>query len=275
MRLGVNTTFPHKDPEEWAKNLAEKGYRASRFPVTYRSDLKTTDEYLKAAAEYDIMIAEVGVWNSPHDTDPVKRQQARDDLKTALEFADYVKAKCCVNISGAAGPVWNLLYKENYAEELYEENVRLVQDLLDAVKPKYTTFALEPMQWMLPDSPEQYAQFLKDVDRPACAAHMDASNFLYSPRTFLDYEGIVDRSFDLLGDRIISCHLKDIKIDRERYSFCLYEVPLGDGVLNLAHYIERIEKLDPDMPVLFEHWKTEADFDKCLNYMKERYADRI
>ncbi len=275
MRLGVNTTFPHRDPEDWAKQLAAEGYRASRFPVSYHTDLKLVDEYLAAAKEYDLLIAEVGVWNSVHDSDPAKAAQAVQDQKDALGFADYVHARCCVNISGAAGPVWNLLYPENFSEETYEKNIRIVQDLLDTVRPKETYYTLEPMQWMLPDSPEQYLQFVKDVDRERFAVHMDASNFLYSPATFIDYEGIVDRSFDLLGDRIRSCHMKDCTLDRERYSFCVYEVPCGDGLLNLEHYMDRIQALDPEMPVLFEHWKTKEEFDRCLAYVKRVRGDYL
>ena len=269
MRIGVNTTFPHKSPEEWARHLHDKGYRASRFPVNYKTDLKLVDEYLAAAAEYDIMIAEVGVWNSVHDSDPAKAAAAIRDQKDALGFADYVKARCCVNISGAAGEEWNLLYKENYAPELYEKNIRIVQELIDEVQPKYTCYTLEPMQWMLPDSPEQYLQFMQDVNREHFAVHMDASNFLYSPKTFIDYEGIVDRCFDLLGPAIKSCHVKDCTLDRERYSFCIYEVPLGQGILNVGHYLDRIEALDPDMPALFEHLKLEEEFDTCFAHVRE------
>ena len=36
------------------------------------------DAYVKAAAERDIMIAEVGVWNSPHHPDPEQAALARE-----------------------------------------------------------------------------------------------------------------------------------------------------------------------------------------------------
>lgn len=275
MRIGVNKTFPHDSPEQWAKHLHDKGYRASRFPVSWRTDLRKVDEYLAAAREYDIMIAEVGVWNSPHSTDPAAAAAAVRDLKDALGFADYVGARCCVNISGAAGPVWNLCYKENYSPKLYEKNVRLVQTLLDDIRPKKTYFTFEPMQWMLPDSPQQYLQFVRDVDRERFAVHMDATNFLYSPKTFLDFERIVDESFDLLGPMIRSCHIKDCRLDEERYSFCVYEVPCGDGVLNFGHYLDRIEALDPDMPALFEHLKEEEEFDRCFAHVRAIRPDYV
>lgn len=268
MRIGVNTTFPHKDPEDWARHLHEKGYRASRFPVSYHTELALVDEYLAAAKQYDILIAEVGVWNSPHHPDEKIAAAAVRDLKDALGFADYVGANCCVNISGAAGEQWNLCYKENYSPALYEKNVSLVRELIDEVQPQKTYFTLEPMQWMLPDSPEQYLQFVRDVSRERFAVHMDATNFINSPKTFLDFENIVGRSFDLLGPMIRSCHIKDCRLDETRYSFCVHEVPCGDGVLDFGHYLDRIESLDPDMPALFEHLKLEEEFDRCFAHVR-------
>ena len=269
MRYGVNTTFAHETPQDWAQGLQQAGYRASCFPVSWRTPLKLVDEYVAAAREFDILIAEVGVWNSPHASDAAAARQAKEDLFSALEFADYVGARCCVNISGAAGPVWNLCYRENYDSALYEKNVLLVQALLDRVQPKHTFFTLEPMQWMLPDSPQQYLQFLRDVDRPRFGVHMDATNFINSPRTFVEFDDVVDQSFDLLGPYIKSCHVKDCCLDETRYSFCVHEVPCGDGVLDVGHVLDRIAALDDDMPVLFEHLKAPAQFARCLAHVKK------
>lgn len=60
MRLGLNFTPPHETPEEWADILIERGYRAASFPVNYKAPAHVIDAYVKAAAERDIMIAEVG-----------------------------------------------------------------------------------------------------------------------------------------------------------------------------------------------------------------------
>lgn len=273
MRIGINKTIPHETPEQWAQWLHDRGYRAAKFPGSYRIDLKLADEYVAAAKAYDIAIAEVGVWNNPNNPDPVLAAQAIAEQKEALAFADYVGARCCVNISGGVGPRWNALYAENYAPETYERCVEVIRDLLDSVKPTRTYFTYEPMQWMVPDTPEQYLQLIRDVDRERFAVHLDPTNWLYSPKTFLDYEGIVDRSFDLLGPWVRSCHIKDATLERELQSFCIYEVPLGEGLMNLRHYLDRIEALDPDMPVLFEHWKTMEEFDRCLAWCKREIPE--
>ena len=46
--------------------------------------------------------------NSPHHTDPRERSLAREACLEQLRLADYVNARCAVNVSGAAGPVWYL-----------------------------------------------------------------------------------------------------------------------------------------------------------------------
>ena len=74
---------------------------------------------------------------------------------------------------------------------------------------------------------------------------------------------------------IRSCHIKDCRLDEERYSFCVYEVPCGDGVLNFGHYLDRIEALDPDMPALFEHLKEEEEFDRCFAHVRAIRPDYV
>ena len=116
MRIGINYVKPHQTPEEWAEILSKKGYRASVFPVDYREPVSKIDAYVRAAEERDIMIAEVGVWKSPHLTDAAAAAQAQEYCLEQFKLADYVKARCCVNISGAAGEVWSFCYRENYSD---------------------------------------------------------------------------------------------------------------------------------------------------------------
>ena len=275
MRLGISHVLPHETAGQWAQELRGMGLSAAVFPVEYTAEERVIAAYADACRDSGLLIAEVGAWSNPVAENAEEREKALDKCIGQLRLADELGARCCVNISGAAGPVWNLCYKENYSPKLYEKNVRLVQTLLDDIRPKKTYFTFEPMQWMLPDSPQQYLQFVRDVDRERFAVHMDATNFLYSPRTFLDFERIVDESFDLLGPMIRSCHIKDCRLDEERYSFCVYEVPCGDGVLNFGHYLDRIEALDPDMPALFEHLKEEEEFDRCFAHVRAIRPDYV
>lgn len=252
MRLGVNTVPEHKTPEEWAEKLEGIGCRAASFPVDFRAPVSVIDAYVKAAKEHDILIAEVGVWNSPNDTDETKALAAQSVCEEQLRLAEYVQARCCVNVSGAKGPVWYQCYKENFSEELYHKNVEFLQRLCDAVNPKHTFYTLEPMQWMLPYTPAQYARLLRDVNRSGFAVHMDIVNFVRDPFTYTHTSQLVDEAFDTLGTYIKSCHLKDCILE-DGTTVSIQEVPPGQGAMDNLHYMERIRELDKDMPVLLEH----------------------
>lgn len=210
MRIGLNFTPPHESPEQWAEILENCGFRAASFPVDYRAPVGLIDAYTKAAREHDIRIAEVGVWDSPHLSDPQRAREAQTRCLEQFRLAEYIHADCCVNVSGAAGDQWFFCYRENYDEALYAKNVEFLQRLCDTVKPQHTVYALEPMQWMLPWDPRQYLKLLRDVDRKGCGVHMDIFNFVRDPYGYTHQEELMEEAFSLLGGSIASSHLKDI-----------------------------------------------------------------
>lgn len=269
MKLGINATPPHNNPQEWAQYLSSRGCRATAFPVNYTAPVNLIDAYVKAAKEQDICIAEVGVWNSPHVPDRRQSQKAREVAEEQLRLAEYIGANCCVNVSGAAGQDWAFCYEENYSEWLYDENVRFIQLLCDRVKPKRTCFTLEPMQWMVPDSPAAYVKILKDVDREGFAVHMDAINFIKDPYTYTHKKELLDECFSLLGEKIQSCHLKDC-ILKPGTTVAIQEVPLGEGTMEIAYYLEKIDKLGADTPVLLEHLPDMEAYDKAIAWLKSK-----
>lgn len=69
MRIGFNTTPPHRSPDEWGDILSSLGLRAAVFPVDFAAPINLIDAYVKVAAERDIRLAEVGAWSSPFLTD--------------------------------------------------------------------------------------------------------------------------------------------------------------------------------------------------------------
>lgn len=273
MRIGINFVPPHETPEQWGDLLVEKGYRATVFPVDYQAPVSLIDAYVKAADERDIRIAEVGVWNSPNHPDAGCAAKAARRCLEQFKLADYVRADCCVNVSGAAGEEWYYCYRENYGEELYDRNVAFVQKICDEVKPRYTSYALEPMQWMLPWSAKQYSQFLSDVGREHCKVHMDICNWVKDSYSYTHQEELMDEAFEILGKDIVSCHIKDIRL---KMGSCviLEEVPVGTGKLDLGRYLEWIDKLGPDMPVLIEHLQEMEAYDRARRWLKEHWECR-
>ncbi len=267
MRIGLNFVPHHESPEEWAEILTGLGYRASCFPVDYKAPASLIDEYVKAAKEHDIRIAEVGIWNSPHHPDQKIASRAKEACLEQFRLAEYIKAACCVNVSGAAGDIWHGCYKENFTEDLYWKNVAFIQELCDQVKPQNTYYTLEPMQWMVPCDPIQYRQLMKDVDRDCFAVHMDAVNFVKDPYTYTHMPELIEETFDLLSPYIKSCHLKDCVLE-PGLTVRIREVVPGQGEFPILQYLKRIETLDAEMPVMLEHLKDMTLYEQAYQHIK-------
>ena len=88
MRIGWSFVPSHSSPEEWAAILRENGVRAAAFPVDYRAPVSQIDAYAKAAEEADILIAEVGVWDSPFLPAPEKAAVAREKCLEQFRLAE-------------------------------------------------------------------------------------------------------------------------------------------------------------------------------------------
>lgn len=267
MRLGIAATLPHASPEEWAMRHKEAGLDAVVFPLAFDAPLPLIDRYVRAAHDSDLTIAEVGAWCNPMDPDPVKRRENRTYCLRQLELAEYIGACCCVNISGAAGAVWDGSYAENYAPETRHEIVTMIQSMLDQVKPVRTRYTLEPMPHMLPDSPGTYAELLREIDRPGFGVHVDIVNMLVSPRTYYDHRKLIADTFRLLGPHIASCHIKDAVLSHG-LTVSITETECGTGGLDLGCYIQEADHLCPELPMIIEHLSDINQYRQAISYVR-------
>jgi sugar phosphate isomerase/epimerase len=269
MRLGISHVLPHKTPADWARGLGALGLSAAVFPVDYTAPDAQIADYAAACREGGLLIAEVGAWSNPVSQDAAEREAALQKCVGQLRLAEELGARCCVNIAGAFGGTrWDGFHRLNYTEEAFEATVRSIQNIIDSVRPQHTTYCMEAMQWMIPDSPEQYLELMQRVDREAFAVHIDVTNWVYTPRSNLYSHEFIDHVFDLLGDGVRSCHLKDSKL-HQGMTCLLEEVPVGLGDLDIAHYIRRADALSPDMPMIIEHLTGDQAYIEAVGRVKE------
>ena len=76
-----------------------------------------------------------------------------------------------VLILGARGEIWDGFYKKTMIKT-YILIVDTTRDIIDSVDPKVHSMQLEPMPWMIPDSPDSYLKLIKDIDRKAFGVHL-------------------------------------------------------------------------------------------------------
>lgn len=271
MRLGISTSLTGLNPREWAEKMVKLGCKSVVFPVDYTADEKLIDEYVKMADEYDLVIAEVGVWRNAISDDPKEAAKNLDYTINQLKLADRIKAKCCVNVAGAiGGPRWDGGYKENFTDEAFNKIVQMIQTVIDTAKPVNTYFSIESMPWMIPSSPEEYLELIKAVDRDRFAAHLDIINMINCPERYFFSDDFMKHSFKLLGPYIKSCHLKDIRL-LDDYTFQLRECACGEGAFDFVSYMQEASNINSDMPMIIEHLKDDDAYEESIAYVLDHY----
>ncbi len=268
MKLGTSSPLRHNSPEEWAKKQIELGCTTVVFPAQSNEPEDVILGYKKAADDAGLTIAEVGIWRNALAADPAERKANMDYCVEQLRLADFLNARCAVNVAGAFGPVWDGGYKENFSKEAFDKTVAMVREIIDRADVKNTFFTLEPMPWMIPTGPKEYLKLIEAVDRDRFAVHMDIINMINSADRYFYADEFVEECGELLGDRIRSCHIKDVHLS-SRYTLRLEECGPGDGEFPLRHYAEKMNSIDADMPVILEHLDSDEKYIMFMGYLKE------
>jgi sugar phosphate isomerase/epimerase len=93
MRLGGPVLDDCCTPDLWIAALRQRGYTAAYCPLDGSADEATTHAYAQAAAEADIVVAEVGAWSNPISPDEQTRRTALAHCQTQLALADAIGAR--------------------------------------------------------------------------------------------------------------------------------------------------------------------------------------
>ena len=269
MRLGGSVMNPYNSPKEWLSQVKELGYSAVVFPVDSNASASTIREYADVCRDNDLLIGEVGAWRNVMALDPKERQANLDWNIRQLELAETVGANCCVNISGSFAEYWDGYHPDLDTRETWDLVVSNTQRIIDAVKPTHTAYSLEPMPWMVPESPEQYLQLMKDIDRPAFKVHLDYCNMLNSIDRYRHASAFITHCFELLGPHIVSIHAKDALIVQGGLPIVINEVIPGAGSLDLSLVTKLAHGLGDDTPVFVEHLDTHEQYMHAANVMRQ------
>ncbi|MBL7141441.1 MAG: sugar phosphate isomerase/epimerase [Planctomycetes bacterium] len=268
MRLGGPVNEKSGDPAAWVEAVTGFAYRAVYCPVTEKADDATVAAYAKAAAEADLVIAEVGAWSNPLSPDDAERRKNIDYNQKRLALAERIGARCCVNIAGSRSKdSWHGPCAENFTAETFDLIVETVRAIIDAVKPTRTYYTLECMAFAPPYTADNYLALLKAVDRERFAVHFDPVNIIWSPMRFYQTGEVIREFVQKLGPRIRSCHAKDIGLT-DQLTVHLSEVLPGTGGLDYPTLLKELDRLDPDLPLMLEHLKGAEEYAKAAQHVR-------
>jgi sugar phosphate isomerase/epimerase len=267
VRLGGPVPGDFSDPADWIKAVKSLRYSAAYCPLQPGASGELIKAFRAEAKKNNILIAEVGAWcNTLDPNEPARREAIKKNID-ALLLADEIGASCCVNISGARGEIWDGPYPGNYSKDTFDLIVETVRHIIDQVKPLTTFYTLEPMPYMLPDSPDSCLKLLKAVDRKQFGVHLDPVNMISSPQKYFNNAAFLKECFAKLAPYIKSIHAKDIIILPE-LTVHLEERRPGSGFLDYTVFLQEASKLR-DIPFMLEHLKDQDDYKLAADYVRE------
>lgn len=242
-----------EDPEAFARAHVDFGYRAAYCPEVALTDTDRLRAIEAAFVKHDVKIAEIGIWRNLTAIEPERRTAHLVRADTCLAIADEVGAACAVSYIGTYAPDSDYApHPMNLSDDAFDLAVETVRGILDRVKPRRAKFALEMMQYALPDSIDTYEALIRAVDRPGFAVHVDPVNLIMTPRRYWGNAAFLREIFARLGPWIVSCHAKDITLHHQA-ALHFDECQIGDGVMDYAAYLTEVAQLPGDVPLMLEH----------------------
>ena len=281
MRLGapfVAEVFAEEtdDPAALAKGHRAKGYSAAFSPEISLKDPGHIRAVEKAFAAEDVLIAELHGLTSFEgagnliDPDSEKRAAWHEHLCERFAMADEVGARCFLEMPGTCDPNSpHMPHPKNLTDECRDMIVERVREVIDAVRPRRTKFALEMMPFIHPSDPDSYAALLKAVDRESFGVHFDPVNLLNSPDRCFNNGKLIKECFDKLGHAILSCHVKDVTLIPTTFPLGIEQCRTGTGLVDYRTYLSELNRLPPDTPLMTEPMPElkESDYDLTRDYI--------
>jgi sugar phosphate isomerase/epimerase len=216
-------------------------------------------EFGEKSAGLGIVISEVHFLGNLMARDPERREKAIEDGRALLHKADLMGARCLLGFTGSAHPRGYGACAYNFTEPFKLEVRDAVLRVLDGIDLKSTKYGLEASPTTFYYQPEGCLELIEAVDHPSFGVHLDMMNMV-SQATYFQTTELINRTFDLLGDRIFSAHLKDILWDGA-YQFMKFdEVIVGDGEMDYLTYIGRLSQMDVDFACMCEHLVEEEEY---------------
>lgn len=227
--------------------------------------------YGERARSLGLVVGETGMWENLMTGDVDLRARRIERVRLLLRKADVMGCRCVVSLVGSRHSSDSPVAPHAYmvTAEARREFRDVVLMILDGLELALTTYAIEPWCNTFFYEPNDVAAFLESVDHPALRLHLDQMNMI-SQSSYYDTTSLIERTFALLGDRIVAAHLKDLRWDYDHYMLKWDEVLVGDGVLDHETLLRHLAALAPDIPAFCEHLATEAEYASNFARLHER-----
>jgi len=272
IRLGGNLRFAKGvDVTEVVKKQKDDGHTAVITRGEWIDELSDSQlsELNAALKQYDVVISAVvgnRYTNLIHpDTDI--RQEYLKNLAKFIEIAEKVNCRAVPTICGTCAPetpdgvTFIDLFTKEYRYNVHPENwslqtwkllVESVKQVLRDTSGMKASIAMEAQVTTTIDGPLAHRRLIDDVGDPRIGVELDPVNMI-SLQNYYHTTDLINECFDLLGERILTCHAKDTNIWPNKQTVHVQEVCAGRGIMDYETYLVRMSRLEWPRMLLPEH----------------------
>ncbi|MCS7060424.1 MAG: sugar phosphate isomerase/epimerase family protein [Anaerolineae bacterium] len=265
MRLGMSGCFLPSNMDDLTPEVCRR-VRALGFSgifTRFRDNHPLHTPKSKADRVRQIMADEgvhlyqcTGFWQNLITPDEAQRREAVRVLQAALRLAGWLGARGVDTGPGSMNPAgpW-FPHPYNWTPIARQQLVKSLREAAPAAEDAGVYLSLEGHQLVTLESAEVAREVLDEVSSPWVKQDYDSANWI-TRETVYNTTAAIHHHFDVLGDRIISCHAKDIWIEN-RLTVHLQDGCPGQGTVDFKTLFRRMEALNPDYPVIAEGNTTE------------------
>lgn len=209
----------------------------------------------------DIHVTVLGSYINPILEDEEARRAQVDLFIENLKYAKYIGADMVGTETGNPG--------ERDREECYKILVKSIREIADAAEKLGVMFAVEGVYYGTLSTPEYMKRLIDDVNSPNMLVIFDITNLLGFDN-YKNQREIIDKAFELYGDRIAAIHLKDFIAEDGKLKRTLF----GTGELDKEYLFSVLKERKPHIEAILEEL-SEYDYMQCKGYIDKTFLKEV
>jgi sugar phosphate isomerase/epimerase len=281
IQSGIFTGYFPYGLKETAEKIRRLNFNTVQLDLTFKDmDLSTPEAITKAKCrqivdtfrDHHLPICCVSGYTNITHPDRDERKRRLDHLKAIIRHARDLGSPYVISETGtfATDSDW-VSHPKNKTEEGFEECVKVIRELVQVAYDHGAVFLLETYVNNVIGSIDETLRVFAEINHSSLGLLMDPTNY-FEAHNFGDMDGVLNRLFDAVADKIRIAHAKDVKLagaDKSEKHAELFdgaseshtfrgvgqiELPApGLGGLNYDLYLKRLAEHHPNIPIIIEH----------------------
>lgn len=275
VRLGIRAhDIGRYSPDDLARRVAEEGLDCVQLalgkaiqglemaPGVIHSAMAA--EIGAAFARHGVRIEVLSCYINPIHPDPDTRRSLKGLFKEHLRHARSFGCNVVALESGSLNADYSP-HSENVGENAFLDLLDVMHELVDDAEQHGVVVGIEAVSSHVIRTPERMRRLLDHIPSRHLQVVFDAVNLL-SPGNHVRQKEIMQRSFEMFGDRIAVAHAKDFRVLDGKLMVC----PVGCGELDYALLLGLLSGCTTVPALILEETHPEnltasAQFIRCLN----------